>query len=118
MNQLSSRLLNADDQFQKLLLKLIFRICRDHPYHGLYQLMALERQSLNSGSKDTKDPAAVGRQSSAKQILKKLLADEASKVVTSNLYFATEHFMTLAHERIEKVNGMSQVSYYFHLWYN
>ncbi|KAF2104009.1 hypothetical protein NA57DRAFT_70221 [Rhizodiscina lignyota] len=38
MNQLSSRLQADKSNFQSLLSDLVFRLCRDHPYHSLYQL--------------------------------------------------------------------------------
>ena len=34
MNQLSSRLQAEENDFQHLLMELVFRICVDHPYHG------------------------------------------------------------------------------------
>ncbi|KAK9346130.1 hypothetical protein V1522DRAFT_405621 [Lipomyces starkeyi] len=41
INQLSSRLLHEDTRFQKVLQKLVTKICRSHPYHSLYQISAL-----------------------------------------------------------------------------
>ncbi|KAK9240041.1 hypothetical protein V1525DRAFT_430371 [Lipomyces kononenkoae] len=41
INQLSSRLLYEDTRFQKVLQKLVSKICRLHPYHSLYQISAL-----------------------------------------------------------------------------
>ena len=38
MNQLTSRLQNQNAQFQTLLLELVYNICVDHPYHGMYQI--------------------------------------------------------------------------------
>ena len=38
MNQLTSRLQNQDNYFQKLLMELVYNICVDHPYHGMYQI--------------------------------------------------------------------------------
>ncbi|KAK5443270.1 Serine/threonine-protein kinase tel1 [Exophiala xenobiotica] len=56
VNQLSSRLLEVKDSFQKLLMDLMFRICSDHPYHSLYQLFAA---SKSKGMKQ--DEIAVSR---------------------------------------------------------
>ncbi|KAK6533509.1 Serine/threonine-protein kinase tel1 [Orbilia ellipsospora] len=99
MNQLSSRLLNDEDQFQTLLFTLIFRICRDHPYHGMYQILALERQVIR---RDNKDPSATGRQLAARRMLKLLAGDQVSNVITHNINLATAHFMSLAQEKVEK----------------
>lgn len=48
MNQLSSRLLDTSDTFQSLLFALVYRICVDHPYHGMYHLFVSSR-SLKNG---------------------------------------------------------------------
>ncbi|KAK6521124.1 Serine/threonine-protein kinase tel1 [Arthrobotrys conoides] len=99
MNQLSSRLLNDEDSFQTHLFQLIFRICRDHPYHGMYQILALDRQAIR---RDNKDPSAVARQASAKRLLRMLAEDSTSSILTHNISLATQHFMNLAQEKVEK----------------
>lgn len=38
MNQLTSRLQNQDTPFQRLIMELVYNICVDHPYHGMYQI--------------------------------------------------------------------------------
>ncbi|KAK1599168.1 phosphatidylinositol 3 [Colletotrichum navitas] len=39
MNQLSSRLQDQPASvFQKLLISLVYKICAEHPYHGMYQI--------------------------------------------------------------------------------
>ncbi|KAK1457617.1 phosphatidylinositol 3 [Colletotrichum cuscutae] len=39
MNQLSSRLQDQPSSpFQKLLIQLVYKICLQHPYHGMYQI--------------------------------------------------------------------------------
>ncbi|KZL69017.1 ataxia telangiectasia mutated, partial [Colletotrichum incanum] len=39
MNQLSSRLQDQPTSaFQKLLINLVYKICAEHPYHGMYQI--------------------------------------------------------------------------------
>ncbi|TQN70759.1 Serine/threonine-protein kinase TEL1 [Colletotrichum shisoi] len=39
MNQLSSRLQDQPNSaFQKLLINLVYKICAEHPYHGMYQI--------------------------------------------------------------------------------
>ncbi|KAF3908596.1 hypothetical protein ABW21_db0209793 [Orbilia brochopaga] len=105
MNQLSSRLLNDEDKFQTLLFNLIFRICRDHPFHGLYQILALDRQVIR---RDNKDPSAAARQTAARRMLEMLRADPISNITTHNLHTATEYFMNLAQEKVEKkLNNVS-----------
>jgi ataxia telangiectasia mutated family protein len=70
MNQLSSRLLDvSDDDFQKLLTALVYRICADHPFHGMYQIFA------SSKSKGGKDPSSVSRFRAANQLVDRLKSD-------------------------------------------
>ncbi|KZF26714.1 putative phosphotidylinositol kinase Tel1 [Xylona heveae TC161] len=64
MNQLSSRLLNNESDFQRLLSSLVMRICVDHPYHGMYQIFA----STNTKARSSSDEAAVSRNASAIKI--------------------------------------------------
>ncbi|KAH8705423.1 putative phosphotidylinositol kinase Tel1 [Talaromyces proteolyticus] len=70
MNQLSSRLLDDPDLFQNLLSTLIFRICVDHPYHGMYQIFA------HSKSKGSRDQAALSRNLAASKVVEKLKNDK------------------------------------------
>lgn len=69
MNQLSSRLQSDGSHFQKLLADLVFRICKDHPYHGMYQ--------VNSGTSSAgiRDEAAKSRQAAANKVSALLKAD-------------------------------------------
>lgn len=51
MNQLSSRLQNVRELFQSTLMDLVYRICLDHPYHGMYQIWSGARTMFNEGDK-------------------------------------------------------------------
>lgn len=70
MNQLGSRLQADKTDFQDLLSDLIFRICKDHPYHGMYQIFA-GQQSVSS-----KDESARSRMMAAREVAKRLHADK------------------------------------------
>lgn len=70
MNQLSSRLLDVSDDFQSLLTGLVFRICVDHPLHGMYQIFA------SSKSKGGKDPSSHSRFRAANQLVDRLKNDK------------------------------------------
>ncbi|OJD11921.1 hypothetical protein AJ78_07406 [Emergomyces pasteurianus Ep9510] len=48
MNQLTSRLLDVEDKFQSLLAELIFRICVEHPYHGMYQMFSSSKSKVGT----------------------------------------------------------------------
>lgn len=69
MNQLSSRLLDVSDEFQALLTRLVYRICVDHPFHGMYQIFA------SSKSKGGKDPSSHSRFRAATQLVDRLRDD-------------------------------------------
>ncbi|KAJ5177687.1 uncharacterized protein N7500_000386 [Penicillium coprophilum] len=69
MNQLSSRLLDVADDFQALLTQLVFRICVEHPFHGMYQIFA------SSKSKGGKDQSSHSRFRAANQLVDRLKND-------------------------------------------
>lgn len=69
MNQLSSRLLDVSDDFQPLLNQLVYRICADHPFHGMYQIFA------SSKSKGGKDQSSHSRFRAANQLVERLKND-------------------------------------------
>ncbi|KGO64762.1 PIK-related kinase, FATC [Penicillium italicum] len=69
MNQLSSRLLDVSDDFQTLLTQLVFRICVEHPFHGMYQIFA------SSKSKGGKDQSSHSRFRAANQLVDRLKND-------------------------------------------
>jgi serine-protein kinase ATM len=63
MNQLSSRLQDQSNGFQTLLINLVYRICIDHPYHGMYQIWSGVKARTN-----TKDEVAVSRQRATEKV--------------------------------------------------
>lgn len=73
MNQLSSRLLAEKSEFQQILSELVFRICRDHPYHGMHHIYA----GSNMGS-NLKDETVKSRYTAAKDIGRHLRSDKTS----------------------------------------
>lgn len=70
MNQLSSRLLDVANDFQTLLTGLVYRICTEHPFHGMYQIFA------SSKSKGGKDPSSHSRFRAANQLVELLKNDK------------------------------------------
>ncbi|KAI1909740.1 Serine/threonine-protein kinase tel1 [Ophidiomyces ophidiicola] len=72
MNQLSSRLLESEDYFQPLLSALVFRICVEHPYHGMYQIFA------SSKSKVGNDQMAVSRFNAAGRLVERLKVERGA----------------------------------------
>ncbi|EPQ63125.1 Bgt-3917 [Blumeria graminis f. sp. tritici] len=76
MNQLTSRLQDVDNSFQELLFELVFQICIDHPYHGMYQVFTGSFSDTNE-----KDDAAVSRKKAALKLATRLSnLNETSKI--------------------------------------
>ncbi|KAK3375347.1 hypothetical protein B0H63DRAFT_563264 [Podospora didyma] len=94
MNQLSSRLQDTTHLFQKLLIDLVYRICVDHPYHGMYQIWSGAKSRVN---KD--DEVAVSRQKATDRVAKALSKAES----VSKIWPAVDHtcraYHTLAMDR-------------------
>ncbi|RPA80738.1 hypothetical protein BJ508DRAFT_415211 [Ascobolus immersus RN42] len=89
VNQLSSRLSAVDDTFQPLLQDLVFRICKDHPYHALYQIHALKNSK-------TTDQAGNLRKQAAKAIWARLTADTTSMKTAQEIEDALNVFNNAA----------------------
>ncbi|KAL8785072.1 MAG: hypothetical protein Q9213_003577 [Squamulea squamosa] len=94
MNQWASRLLDVNNSFQKLLSSLVFRICREHPYHGMYQIFA------GSKTKGGRDEAAMGRNRAANRIVDEL---KSSKSATTWIAIHNSNilFIRFASERLD-----------------
>ncbi|KAM7216481.1 hypothetical protein V8F06_008104 [Rhypophila decipiens] len=67
MNQLSSRLQDQSNSFQKILLELVYKISNDHPYHGMYQIWSGAKSRVNK-----EDDVAVSRQKATEKVAKAL----------------------------------------------
>lgn len=94
MNQWSSRLLEKPGQFQSLLSSLVLRICRDHPYHGMYQIF--------TGFKTKgKDDAAAKRQAAASNVVQELKASSVSNNTWVALHNTNLVFVKFAIERLD-----------------
>ncbi|BFZ64289.1 Serine/threonine-protein kinase tel1 [Saitoella coloradoensis] len=95
MNQLSARLsgVSASDSFQGALRALIFRLCQEHPYHSLYQII-----SMCSTTTSSRDIAAEARKSAALSIWNDLKNqnDPEARAVTKNVEFVAAAYNELA----------------------
>nr|KMM71923.1 hypothetical protein CPAG_08223 [Coccidioides posadasii RMSCC 3488] len=96
MNQLSSRILDVEDSFQPLLFDLIFRICREHPYHGMYQIFA------SSKSKVGNDQMAKSRFNAAGKLVGRLKSDRASGATWVAIHNTNISYVRFAMERMEE----------------
>ncbi|KAI1393832.1 uncharacterized protein F4822DRAFT_27045 [Hypoxylon trugodes] len=94
MNQLTSRLLDQSNLFQKLLIDLVYRICVDHPYHGMYQIWSGTRARKND-----KDDVAILRQKATAEVSKRLSKTEAVSSIWYAIDNTSKAYHTLALER-------------------
>ncbi|KZM20995.1 ATP binding [Ascochyta rabiei] len=105
MNQLSSRLQAESTDFQKLLLGLVFRICIEHPYHGMHQIFAIQMKVGPITREDVaraKDESARSRQKAAAEIANALRNDKQSRSYWSSIYQSNEIYHNLAMFKGEK----------------
>ncbi|KAK3954237.1 hypothetical protein QBC32DRAFT_385226 [Pseudoneurospora amorphoporcata] len=65
INQLSSRLQDSKELFQFTLIELVYKICLDHPYHGMYQIWSGSQTRINEG-----DEVALSRQKATDKVAK------------------------------------------------
>ncbi|KAL5343110.1 hypothetical protein BJX70DRAFT_354511 [Aspergillus crustosus] len=97
MNQLTSRLLDApDDEFQSMLFALIFRICSEHPYHGMYQIFA------SSKSRGGKDQSALSRNKAASKLADTLRSDKQIGSLWVALHNVNINYVRFAIERLDE----------------
>ncbi|KAF2871547.1 hypothetical protein BDV95DRAFT_606981 [Massariosphaeria phaeospora] len=99
MNQLSSRLQAESSNFQQLLSNLVFRICAEHPYHGMHQIFAIQMKVATLSREDAiraKDEAAKSRQKAVIEIAKKLSNDKESREYCIAIFRSDELYHALA----------------------
>ncbi|KAL8887231.1 MAG: hypothetical protein Q9215_005165 [Flavoplaca cf. flavocitrina] len=94
MNQWASRLLDVNTPFQKHLASLVFRICREHPFHGMYQIFA------GSKTKGGRDEAAMGRNRAANRIVDELKSSKSAPTWIA-IHNSNILFIRFASERLE-----------------
>ncbi|KAI1430843.1 phosphatidylinositol 3 [Xylaria sp. CBS 124048] len=93
MNQLTSRLLDQGSSFQRLLIELVYRICVDHPYHGMYQIWS------GTKSKPKKeDEVAQLRKQATERVGKRLAHTETSAGIWTAIYHTSKAYHGLAVE--------------------
>lgn len=105
MNQLSSRLQAEESAFQHLLMDLVFRICLEHPYHGMHQIFAIQMKVGAMTREDivrAKDESARSRQKAASSLAKALGADSRSRLYWSSIFQSNEIYHHLAMFKGEK----------------
>ena len=97
MSQLASRLLDEEVDFQLLLFELLWRICCDHPYHGMYQVFV---GSKTRGAKS--DEIAGSRNAAAKKLAERLIEQPAVSKIWIAIHNSSIAFVHSAQERLEE----------------
>ncbi|KAI1176265.1 phosphatidylinositol 3 [Nemania sp. FL0916] len=93
MNQLTSRLLDQNTPFQKLLIELVYHICVDHPYHGMYQIWSGSRTRPKK-----EDEAAQLRKQATENVGKKLIHTDAAASIWTSVYYTSKAYHAFAIE--------------------
>lgn len=94
MNQLTSRLQSLNTTFQKMLMELVYNICVDHPYHGMYQIW--------SGTKvkaQRTDEIAILRVKATETVAQWLLGTESVARIWQAVERTSKQYHYLAMER-------------------
>ncbi|OAQ99493.1 hypothetical protein LLEC1_02257 [Akanthomyces lecanii] len=94
MNQLTSRLQYTDSKFQKLLLELVYNICVDHPYHGMYQIWSGTKVRVQS-----KDEVAVQRVKATEKVAQRLAATKPVANIWLSIEKTSKYYHGLAVDR-------------------
>ncbi|KAI4954006.1 hypothetical protein J4E91_001715 [Alternaria rosae] len=105
MNQLSSRLQAEENDFQHLLMELVFRICVDHPFHGMHQIFAIQMKVAATSREDVvraKDESAKSRQKAAGGLATALSTDKRGRSYWSSIFQSNEVYHHLAMFKGEK----------------
>ena len=93
MNQWTSRLQDTKEQFQILLASLVFRICIDHPYHGMYQIFA------SSKTKGGKDDVALSRHAAANNIVNRFKSNKKAGPIWLAIHNSNINFVRFSVEK-------------------
>ncbi|KAG5979878.1 Serine/threonine-protein kinase tel1 [Claviceps digitariae] len=94
MNQLTSRLQSQNSMFQKLLFELIYNICVDHPYHGMYQIW-----SGTKAKAQQKDDVAVQRVRATEKVAQQLAATKSVSGIWLAIDKTSKYYHGLAMEK-------------------
>ena len=94
MNQLTSRLQSLESPFQKLLMELVYRICVDHPYHGMYQIWSGTKAKAQS-----KDEVAVQRVKATEKVAHRLAANQSVANIWLSVDRTSKYYHVLAMDK-------------------
>uniref|UniRef100_A0A1B0CE33 non-specific serine/threonine protein kinase n=1 Tax=Lutzomyia longipalpis TaxID=7200 RepID=A0A1B0CE33_LUTLO len=99
--QLASRLGYTDLAFTRLLARLLLRCCKEHPYHSLNHLMALQNATYDALDAHEEESGKL-LQTNAKQIIEELKRDKKIRSIIRDLYDVSTALIDLANKECEK----------------
>lgn len=94
MNQLTSRLQSQDNAFQKLLTELVYTICVDHPYHGMYQMW-----SGTKAKAQQRDEVAVSRVKATEKVAQRIASTKSVADVWLAIDKTSKYYHLLAMDK-------------------
>lgn len=99
--QLMSRLSTETTPFQSLIQQLVFRVCRDHPYHSIYGLISLRKHAKYAN--EDLNPSMAPKISAANEVWYKLqkINDNISEVQRNADEFA-DNSVKLAEHKVKR----------------
>ncbi|EXJ56061.1 hypothetical protein A1O7_08992 [Cladophialophora yegresii CBS 114405] len=100
VTQLTSRLLDFKDDFQKLLKDLMFRICSDHPFHSLYQIFATSKSRPPTG-----DDIAASRWTAANRLTERVRQQSTSSAIWTAVHNTCVALNKVAVEPLPEKHG-------------
>ena len=95
MNQWTSRILDIRSNFQSLLAKLVFRICVDHPFHGMYFVFT------NCRSKGVKDPIGLSRHAATMELVGHIKNHKRAVSTWITIHNSNVNFVKFAQEKLD-----------------
>lgn len=104
MNQMTSRLQNDESIFQKLLMELVYSVCVDHPYHGMYQVWSGTKAKIQQN-----DEVASKRVKATDKIADKLMAKEGIGRIWASIDKTSKYYHQLAMDRDKKYKAGDKI---------
>jgi hypothetical protein len=107
----TDRVQPLQSDFQRVLNKLVLRLCTDHPFHTLPQLFALSQEgdlggvvtAMSAAAQHTPAAAASSRSLAAANVVARLKANPATKSVVENTHVMLMAYIDLAKASTEDI---------------
>lgn len=104
MNQMTSRLQNDESIFQKLLMELVYSVCVDHPYHGMYQVWSGTKAKIQQN-----DEVALKRVKATDKIAERLMSKDGIGRIWTSIDKTSKYYHQLAMDRDKKYKAGDKI---------